>query len=1743
MIWSEDLVDLIFSWSLHDILNQNLYLDKVEKIPMAFKSVEHYAKSFAFPLFEEVRADLLSAIETIHSTPYSEIVSLKEIKKSEENLYDVQVNGWENASVSGKNNDYKPMPGDLSIITNILPETVNDFFRYGINCTFACVKGSNLSTSSLCVKASKSVEFGTEMNRVFIFFLVNILTYSRIWKSLGRGSDMPDNLEIIKTVLSADSLAGESCNVCVSPKLPDSCCNLSSELNESQTAAVIGSIKEMQCCHKCSVRLIWGPPGTGKTKTITELLLKLLEMESRVVACGPTNVSVVQLASQFVKLLKTRRQSGGVKQASSLSRLGDIVLFGNKDRLKADDDLCEILLDYRVEQLVKCLAPGLHQRFSSLIDFLESCISHYEIYIEKEKTEDLAEFVRIRFGILASELRTCVESLCIHMPTTSINVESCEKMAELLSVLNCFEKVISETSLSVNEVREVFSMKEEVGISHPLSRKKLAFQLYNIRGQCLGLLKYLNKNVLTPEFLDKKLIEEFCLQNASLVFCTSSSASKLHLIRMQPLDLLVIDEAAQLKECEATIPLRLCGVKHAVLIGDEHQLPALVKSKISSRASFGRSLFERLSLLGHRKHLLDIQYRMHPSISSFPNRQFYCGKIQDGLNVQSEAYGKCFLPEEMFGPISFINVSDGKEEADDSGGWRNMVEVGVVLKIVRNLLKVTSSLNDKFSIGVVSPYSSQVAEIGKGMRSINEMSKNVLLKVNSIDGFQGGEEDVIIISTVRSNSKGSIGFLSNHQRVNVALTRARHCLWFVGNGATLANSGSVWAALICNMKERGYYFDAVQNQSLATTIIKVHIELNKIEDLLTSYPGKLQSARWKVLFSDEFRKSFEKLKTVQNKTLMFYMLLRIADGWRARKGNIDITDSFGLSRVYRFKGLYLVWSVDICKQENYTQILKIWNLLPLYEISNYIKRLENIFSAHSDEYIEHCRAKQVQGKIEVPLCWNIPHYITRYKKLSKIEVSQSTARESNTSGKESDTRCGRENSIINESLLLMKFYSLSSGVVEHLITGDDGAEMEIPFELSDEEVEIVRFPYSSFILGRSGTGKTTILTMKLFQREQQQHVSSNGLLSRKSDLDMNSKKLRQIFITVSPKLCSAVRNQIFRLKRYASGGNCSGSGGGAISMHDIGENVTEIYEIPNSFLDLPQRHYPLIITFRKFLMMLDGTMMYSYFDRLFSAKEFHSVDHSVHISVAMEALIQSKEVNFERFVSSYWPHFNNQLTKKLDPSTVFTEISSHIKGGFEGTSSQDVALSREGYILISKKRISTLDVKNRNRIYDIFLQYEKKKKVNGEFDLPDLVMDLHYRIQSHGYTGDKIDFVYIDEVQDLTLREIALLKCICSNYEEGFVFAGDTAQTIAKGVDFRFENIRSLFYKEFLSESTLKCQKNVKGNLNHSSNKFLLNQNFRTHVGVLDLAQSVIDLLYEYFPLSVDKLPPEISLVHGEAPVILQSEDGDNAIMTIFGDGEKLDQSKNSFGAEQAILVRDESSKQEILRQVGKQAILVLTIVECKGLEFEDVLLYNFFSTSPFEKHWRVIYGYMEKHCVSDPSKPISFPSFYEGKHHILCSELKQLYVAITRTRQRLWICETGAKFCHPIFDYWKSLFLVQERCLDHSFAQDMCRTSSLEEWSSRGIKLFNEGLFDLAVKCFRRSGDNLREKWAQAAGLCATADRIISVDYNVGQTALRNAADIYESIGKPELAASCFLKLGDFEAAGLAFLLNPLSN
>lgn len=100
-------------------------------------------------------------------------------------------------------------------------------------------------------------------------------------------------------------------------------------------------------------------------------------------------------------------------------------------------------------------------------------------------------------------------------------------------------------------------------------------------------------------------------------------------------------------------------------------------------------MFQRLVLLGHPKHLLNVQYRMHPAISRFPNREFYGKQILDGPNVKERTYEKRFLNGNMYGPFSFINVTHWKEDQDNGFSRKNMLEVAVVAEIVASLFKGT----------------------------------------------------------------------------------------------------------------------------------------------------------------------------------------------------------------------------------------------------------------------------------------------------------------------------------------------------------------------------------------------------------------------------------------------------------------------------------------------------------------------------------------------------------------------------------------------------------------------------------------------------------------------------------------------------------------------------------------------------------------------------------------------------------------------------------------------------------------------------------------------------------------------------------------------------------------------------------------------------------------------------------------------------------------------------------------------
>ncbi|KAF3432418.1 hypothetical protein FNV43_RR27158 [Rhamnella rubrinervis] len=1768
---SDRFTDIVFSWSLEDILNENLYLNQVERIPESFVSVKHYLGSYVYPLLEETRAQIHSSMEIMWRAPFAEVISFEESKPYGTKVYGVNVDNWRNRCRDRGKEPYKTLPGDLFILANAKPETISDLQRAGRSWAFVSVtwimeddNEDDCNCTFFKVKASKEFELNNEMQTsLFVVFLGNLTTNRRIWTAL----HMSRNLKVIKEILCTGSMVAKKCDHCseTNDGFWDDMLvkNKQFKLNKSQSEAVLSCFHKIRYEEEPSLELIWGPPGTGKTKTTSTLLFTLLGMKYRTLTCAPTNVAITEVASHLVKMVFDEEPD------ALFCSLGNILLFGNKERLKVGSDIQDIFLDYRIQKITECLT-GWRHCFSSMISFFEDCVSQYHVFLENEMIEEreqssrceikeegsmsgttevatrgmksFLEFVRERFVSTASPLRRCISIFCTHMAKNYISEEFLQNIVSLFRLIDSFETMLFQDNVVSEELEKDFSRPDVVeGFPESFVDKQ---SVLSIRSECLSVLRTLQSylgGLDLPDFRNHESMMEFCFQRASLIFCTVSSSFKLHRVAMEPLTVLVIDEAAQLKECESTIPLQLPGVKHAILVGDEWQLPAMVNSKISDAAGFGRSLFERLSLQGYAKHQLNIQYRMHPSISFFPNLKFYQNQILDEPVVRKKSYERHFLSGSMYGTYSFINVIGGREEKDDDGlSRRNMVEVAIVLKILRNLYKAWIGSDHRLSIGVVSPYAAQVDAIldklGKKYDKINGFQ----VKVKTVDGFQGGEEDIIIISTVRSNTNQSLDFISNPQRVNVSLTRARHCLWILGSERALVSSQSVWTDLVLDAKNRKCFFNADDDKDLAKAILEVKKELDQFDDLLNGDSILFRNCIWKVLFSDNFLKSFKKLTSVRLKKSVISLLLKLSSGWRPKRRNVDSVcgSSMPIVKQYKVEGLYVVSTTDIVKDLSYKQVLKIWDILPLEDVPKLIRRLDSIFCKYTDDFINLCNEKSLDRNLEVPESWPSSWDIVRFKDLSINETDPVDAA--------SDSRSYVESSKVSESLLLMKFYSLSSGVVSHLLSDSDGRELYLPFEVTDQEMEIILFDRSSFILGRSGTGKTTVLTMKLFQKEKLHHISQEGVHSVKcnsldnvsreevqeSSVETRGTVLRQLFVTVSPKLCLAVKPHVSHLKSFACGGSYSEKSS-STDIDYLDDEETQFKNVPDSFLDIPANSYPLVITFHKFLMMLDGSLSNSYFERFLGLKEFSNCQKRTSRSVVLQTFIRRREVNYERFSSSYWPHFNSQLTKNLDPSRVFTEIISYIKGGLQSMEAFDGKLNREDYNLLSERRASSLSKQKRETIYDIFQAYEKMKKKNGEYDLADFVNDLHFRLRRERYEGDVMDFVYIDEVQDLTMSQLTLFKHICSNVEEGFVFSGDTAQTIARGIDFRFQDIRNLFYEKFLLESRGNGHDERKGK-GQISEIFHLTQNFRTHAGILKLSQSIIELIYRFFPNCIDILKPESSLIYGEAPVLLESANNENAIVKIFGKSGNVSGKIVGFGGEQVILVRDDKAREEISNYVGKQALL-LTILECKGLEFQDVLLYNFFGSSPLKNKWRVLYEYMKEQDLLDSTSP-SFPQFNESKHNILCSELKQLYVAVTRTRQRLWICESS-EHSKSMFDYWKKKCLVEVRQLDDSLAHAMQVASSPEEWHSQGIKLYSEHNYEMAIMCFEQAGDTYWERRCKASALKARADQMRISNPEVANSIHREAAEIFDAIGMADSAARCFTDLGEYERAGRIYM------
>ena len=281
---------------------------------------------------------------------------------------------------------------------------------------------------------------------------------------------------------------------------------------------------------------------------------------------------------------------------------------------------------------------------------------------------------------------------------------------------------------------------------------------------------------------------------ARVIACTLvGSASRL--LEGRKFSSLFIDEAAQALEAASLIPLRRAG--RIILAGDHCQLPPTVKSYEAMKAGLGRSLMERLvDLHPEAVTLLQMQYRMHQDIMHFPNEWFYHGAMTAAPEVQWRGILAMDKAMEWIDtaeiPVADDESVDAFAEATDGYGTGrvNPDEARLTLEAVEAYamrIGIHRILEESIDFGIISPYRAQTRLLRRLVGRSKELKPiRKLISINTVDGFQGQERDVIVVSMVRSNSDGQIGFLRDLRRMNVAITRARQKLIIIGNSTTLS---------------------------------------------------------------------------------------------------------------------------------------------------------------------------------------------------------------------------------------------------------------------------------------------------------------------------------------------------------------------------------------------------------------------------------------------------------------------------------------------------------------------------------------------------------------------------------------------------------------------------------------------------------------------------------------------------------------------------------------------------------------------------------------------------------------------------------------------------------------------------------------------------------------------------------------------------------------------------------------------
>jgi len=468
------------------------------------------------------------------------------------------------------------------------------------------------------------------------------------------------------------------------PKKPDrlSFDPFDKNLNESQREAISLALGSEDFF------LIHGPFGTGKTRTLAELVVQEVRRGNKVLVTAESNVAVDNLVERLL---------GKV----------NLVRLGHPTRVSRH--LIESTLAFQVEQ---------HERFE-------------EVKALRERAERSIQ-LRDKYKKPTPQWRRGLEDR---------------------EILRLAEKGAGARGVSAKAIK---SMARWIELNNEIQ-------------------KLLNEAKRVEEEIIKEIIE------SSQVVLSTNSSSALEFIKNVEFDVVIVDEATQ-----ATIPsvlIPIAKAKRFVLAGDHKQLPPTILSDEAKELS--ETLFEKLiEKYPQNSKMLEVQYRMNEMLMNFPSIEFYGGKIRADKDVRNITLVDLVVKTPSFGvpwddilnpkePLVFVDTSKCRDKWErqrkGSLSRENPLEARIVREIVEKLLDMGIR---KEWIGVIAPYDDQVD-------LIRSLLNNV--EVHTVDGYQGREKEVIVLSFVRSNRKGELGFLTDLRRLNVALTRAKRKLIAIGD--------------------------------------------------------------------------------------------------------------------------------------------------------------------------------------------------------------------------------------------------------------------------------------------------------------------------------------------------------------------------------------------------------------------------------------------------------------------------------------------------------------------------------------------------------------------------------------------------------------------------------------------------------------------------------------------------------------------------------------------------------------------------------------------------------------------------------------------------------------------------------------------------------------------------------------------------------------------------------------------------